>query len=33
MVLETADHVERWCEALATGKIGRLVVIDPDGDP
>ena len=35
VVLETPDHVDRWSEALATGAIEHLVVIDaadkPDG--
>src|SRR6478735_8013797 len=33
VVLETSDHVQRWNEALATGKISRLVVIDPTATP
>ena len=33
VVLETADHVQRWGEALATGKISHLVVIDPTATP
>ncbi len=33
VVLETADHVDRWSEALATGAIKQLVVIDADDRP
>ena len=30
VVLETADHVARWSEALASGAATQVVVIDPD---
>ena len=33
VVLETADHVDRWSEALATGVIEHVVVIDADDKP
>jgi long-chain acyl-CoA synthetase len=33
VVLETADHVERWSEALAAGAIRQVVVIDADNKP
>jgi len=33
VILETADHLQRWNEALATGKISHLVVIDPSATP
>ncbi len=33
VVLETADHVDRWSEALATGAIEQLVVIEADAVP
>ena len=33
VVLETADHLDRWSEALATGAIRNVVVIDPEGKP
>jgi len=29
VILETADHVARWSEALATGKVEHVVVLDP----
>ncbi len=33
VVLETADHVDRWSEALATGTIEHVVVIDAEDRP
>ena len=33
VVLETPDHVDRWSEALATGAIEQLVVIDATDKP
>ena len=33
VVLETSDHVDRWSEALATGRIKQLVVIDAEDKP
>jgi long-chain acyl-CoA synthetase len=33
VVLETDDHLERWSEALATGAIEHLVVIDATAPP
>src|SRR6476646_3492506 len=33
VVLETADHVHRWSEALATGAIPHVVVIDAEDKP
>jgi long-chain acyl-CoA synthetase len=32
-VLETADHVARWSQAVDEGSVGRLVVIDGDAAP
>lgn len=33
VVLETADHVARWSDALAAGSSAQLVVIDPGAAP
>ncbi len=33
VVLETADHLDRWSEALASGAIRQVVVIDADSKP
>ncbi len=33
VVLETSDHVDRWSEAIATGVIEHVVVIDADNKP
>jgi long-chain acyl-CoA synthetase len=33
VVLENADHVARWSEALSAGTIKQLVVIDPEAAP
>ncbi len=33
VVLETADHLARWSEALAAGVSTQVVVIDPQGTP
>src|SRR6478672_10520133 len=33
VVLETSDHVDRWSEAIATGVIEHVVVIDAEEKP
>ncbi len=33
VVLETSDHLDRWSEALATGAVEHVVVIDADDKP
>ncbi len=33
VVLETADHLDRWSDALATGEVKNVVVIDAETSP